>query len=243
MSDNFNASMVSLDNLVADIQLTIGDAENKKHYTVILQKVLNAIRSLNVNISPFYKEEEADLNNDLRSIDYPMDCVKVISVGIYVHGEFFSFTRKPTMARTVTGDGEQYDEDFGENNDIPRRGYRFGARGYNVGYWVEDDMSRRLFVRNYEENKVILKYRSNGIDCTKQTCVPYQMKDLIMSMVIYELALNRIPYRHSSAELQLKMEERRRHYDDFVALEYEPQSMFEMLDAIYASYNTTVRRG
>lgn len=244
MADNPKNGFTSLENIVSDIQLQIGDLERKQNYTMILQRVLNVVRDLFVNISPYYKQEPVDINNNLRSGKYPSDLVKIMSVGVYVQGKYFPFTREPSMANTVTGDGETFDEDFGEGKEIPRRGWKFGARGYNrQGYWIEDDVNRRFFIRNYEEDKVIVHYKSNGIDCSKKTCIPYQMKDVIMAMVIYDLALKRIPMRHSAAELQLLREERARHFEAYTALEYEPQDMNEMMDAVYQSLNNTVRRG
>ena len=78
-------------------------------------------------------------------------------VGIYKNGQWWSFTHKPNMARTVTGDGEDYDEDIGESDSIPTQGVMFGARGYNIAYWVDNDKDGRFFVRNYDTSK-----NSNG---------------------------------------------------------------------------------
>jgi hypothetical protein len=234
---------VSISNLVAEVLYAINDAEDKKYYARTLQNVLNKLRNVNVHYGRLYKETPIDLDSDLRSGKYPTDLVKPITVGIYRNGEFWSFTRKPNMAKTVTGDGEAFDEDFKEAEDIPSRGVLFSARGQNVGYWVEDDENCRFFVRNYEETKVILRYRSNGITCTTENCVPYKLKDLIVAMVVYDFALNRIPTRFTGVELELKRLERSRHYDEFTDLEYIPQDMDEFMDAQFASSNLAPKRG
>jgi hypothetical protein len=237
------AGFVSISNLVAEVLFAINDDEKRRYYARTLQNVLNKLRNVNVHYGRLYKEVPIDLSDDLKAGAYPQDLVKAISVGIYRNGEFWSFTRKSNMAKTVTGDGGAYDEDFKEAEDIPTRGVLFAARGKNLGYWVEDDENCQFFVRNYDETKVILRYRSNGITCTTENCVPYKLKDLIVAMVVYDFALSRIPNRFTGMELELKRMERSRHYDEFTDLEYIPQNMDEFMDAQFASSNIAPKRG
>lgn len=236
------AGFVSISNLVSEVLYSINDVEQKRHYARTVQKVLNALRNTNVMYARAYAETPIELDQDLNIGLYPTDLVKVISVGIYKNGEWWSFTRKPNMAKTITGDGGAYDEDFDENEEIPTRGVKYSKRGSNEGYWVEDDENCRFFVRNYDKTKVILRYRSNGIKCTTETCVPYKMKDFILSKVVYEYALERIPNRFTAMELELKLRERARNYDEFTDLEYIPQNMDEFMDAQFASSNMAPKR-
>jgi len=106
---------VSISNLVAEVLYAINDAEDKKYYARSLQNVLNKLRNINVHYARAYKEVEVTLDSDLKSGAYPSDLVKAISVGIYRNGEWWSFTRKPNMAKTVTGEGGDFDTDFYEN--------------------------------------------------------------------------------------------------------------------------------
>lgn len=244
MGSSLGHGFVSVANIVAEVQYNIDDIETKKYYPMALQKVLNAIRNVNVHYARLYKEVMIELDEDMKFGAYPSDLVKPISVGIYKNGEFWSFTRKPNMAKTISGDGETYlDEDnLKEDEDIPRRGIMFGARGHNEGFWVEDDENCRFFVRNYTGDKVVFRYRSNGIECTTDNCVPYKVKDLIVAMVTYDFALLGKPKRKTAAELEYLRMERSRHYDEFTDLEYIPQNMTEMIDSHFASFNSTVRR-
>ena len=241
--NQIQTGFVSISNLVSEILMEIGDVEEKKYQTMVLQRVINTIRDINVNFSSSYEEVAVTLDSDLRTGAYPQDLVKAISVGIYKHGEFWSFTKVPEMARTMTGDGETYDEDFDENDNILSRGFLFGASGTNFGYWTPDDKNCRFIVRNYTKDKVILRYRSNGIKCTTQTCIPYLAKDLIVAMVTFHLAMKNIPRRYTGAQLQLMRDERARHYDQFTDKEYIPHNFDEFMDAQWASLNTVPRRG
>lgn len=239
ISNNF----VSLSNIVSEVLLRIGDSEEKKYYALALQFTLNAIRNANVHYVKSYEEVPVTIGEDLGDFDWPQDCVKPISVGTYKHGEFWSFTRKPDMAKTHTGDGDTYDSDIGEGEDIPIKGVRFGATGFNFAYWTESEKECKIYVRNYTGTKAILRYRSNGINCNADTCVPYLVRDLIISMVVYEFALMGIPRRFAGMELQLKQMERSRHFDEFTDMEYIPQNLDEFMDSQFESYNVTVRRG
>ncbi len=243
MANNIGSGFVSIGNIVSEIQYNIDDIETKKYYPLALQKTLNALRNVNVHYARQYKEIAVELDENLKYGSYPTDLIKCISVGVYKNGKFWSFGRTPDMAKTVTGDGNTFDDDMNENVDIPRRGIMFGAQGYNTeGYWIEDDENCRFFVRNYTGTKVILRYRSNGIDCTTDNCVPYKVKDLVIAMVVFEFALMGKPRKKTAAELEYLRMERSRHFDEFTDLEYIPQSMYEFVDSQFASFNSTVRR-
>jgi len=240
--NTISSGFVNLQNLVSEVLMSIDDMEEKRHQAIALQKILNTIRDINVHIKTTYEEVPITLDEDLRTGSYPVGCVKALSVGIYRHGIWWSFTKVPNMAKTMTADDETYDADIGEGVPIPDRGSRFGARGKNFGYWAPDDKNCRVIVRNYVGNKVILRYKSNGITCTTDTCIPYDIKDLIIKSVIYEFALSGKPRRHSGMELQLLRDERARVWDDFTDLDVLPQDFNELKDAEYASLNTTIRR-
>lgn len=242
MEGNALTNFVSLQNIVSEILMRIGDMEEKRYQSMALQFTLNAIRDVNVFATSTYDEVPVELDADLRTGDYPTDLVRALSVGVYKHGEFWSFTNVPDMAKTMTeGDGTP-DEDFGETGQIPQRGIRFGKRGSNIGYWTRDDKNRRFIVRNYTQNKVILRYRSNGLSCTTKTCVPYDAKDMIVAKCVLEMSMMGVPKRYSAAELQLQIQNHDNIVDKYTDLHYLPQNMDEFKDSEFASLNTTVRR-
>ena len=226
-----------------DILLEIGDSEEKKYQALVLQRVINTLRDINVNMSNLYEEVPVILNGELNFGKYPNNLIELLSVGIYKDGEFWSFTHKPNMAKTTSGIGEGYDTDIGEGEKIPNRGFNFGARGSNIGYWVEDDNNRRFRVVNYNQKKVIIKYKSNGISCTGETCIPYIAKDLIMSMVKFSLAIDGIPKRFTAAELNYKERERERFKDQYTDLLYLPGNLDEFMDIQFSTLSNVPRRG
>jgi hypothetical protein len=242
MNNSIATGFVSLANIVSEVLLAIDDMEQKRYQAIALQRVLNVIRNVNVNMSSLYDEEAITLDTDLRTGAYPVGLIKALSVGIYKNGVWWGFTKVPDMAKTMTSDTEGYDTTIGEGEDIPSKGVGFGARGKNFGYWTPDDKNCRFIVRNYVGDKVILRYRSNGIKCTGDTCIPYDAKDLIVNMVVYQFAMSGKPRRYTGAELQALKEERARFYDEFTDIHYLPHNLGEWKDMEYASLNTVPRR-
>lgn len=254
MRNSLYSGFVKIDNLVAELLMALEDTEKRRYYVRSLQGVLNAVRQINLFYASEYKEVVVDIGNSLKSGAYPIDCVKAITVGINRNGEFAPFTKKNNMARTAYGlvDDEAIGEsgiyDTGatsglqERADIPQRGIKYGAIGANEGYWVDDEKNRRFFVSNYSLPKVIFRYRSNGLTCTSDNCIPYYAKDLIISMVSYDFAIRGVPRKYTAAELYAFQQERARHYDEYTSLLYEPQNLYEVMDTVFSSYNITPGR-
>ena len=242
MGTNTQVSFVSLENIVSEVLLRIDDMEQKRYQAAALQYSLNVIRDVNIFATSTYEEVPVELDEDLRTGDYPADLVRALSIGVYRNGVFWSFTETPEMAITNTnGDGTP-DTDLGEGVLIPQRGIRFGARGSNFGYWKRDDKNRRFVVRNYTQNKVILRYRSNGLGCTTRTCVPFDAKDLIVAKVVLDFVAMGRPRKFSGAEIDLLIRNHDNIVEKYTSLHYEPQNFDSFRDAEFASLNTTVRR-
>lgn len=243
MASNTQIGFVSLENIVSEILMRIDDMEQKRYQAAALQYSLNAIRDVNVFATSTYEEVPVELDEDLRTGDYPADLVRALSVGVYRNGEFWSFTNTPDMSITNSNSDGTPDTDIGEGAQIPQRGIRFGARGSNIGYWKRDDKNRRFVVRNYTQNKVILRYRSNGLGCTTRTCIPYDAKDLVVAKVVLEMSMMGKPRKYSTAELDLQIRNHDNIVEKYTSLHYEPQNLGEFWDAEFRSLNTTVRRG
>jgi hypothetical protein len=243
MEANTQIGFVTLENVVSEILMKIEDMEEKRFQVTALQFALNAIRDVNVFGTSVYEEVPIELDSDTRFGDYPSDLVRALSVGVYRNGVFWSFTQAPEMAKTTTADGEVADNDFGEGVAIPQRGIRFASRGSNFGYWTRDDKHRRFAVRNYSQNKVILRYRSNGLGCTTQTCIPYDAKDLVVAKSVLGFVMMGRPRKFSAAEIELHIKNHDNIVDKYTDLHYVPQNLDEFRDAEFASFNSTIRRG
>ena len=83
MESNELTNFVSLQNIVSEILMRIGDMEEKRYQAMALQFSLNAIRDVNVFATSTYEEVPVELDSDLRTGDYPTDLVRALSVGVY----------------------------------------------------------------------------------------------------------------------------------------------------------------
>lgn len=252
-------NFVSIDTIVSGVLLDINDEDHKKYYTRAAQWSLDAFRRLNVNHSSAYLERKVTLNPDNYYFDIPPDLVKLLSVGIYRHGEFWAFTKKPDMSLLPSDlEDDIYVPDNSENRQIPERGHRFGKSSSNVfGYYIEDSEHCRVFVRSSRYlksrditidttsnilDKVIIRYKTTGINCDKEICVPIEMQDLITTMVAYKFAMRNIPFKMTADEKDRYERMIESLQEEYEALMYEPHNFWEVKDAIFGSQNITARR-
>lgn len=252
---------VDINNLVSSVLLGIGDEQNKRYEVKATQWILDVIRRVHVNYSPYYREERLYFDNeDIFSIDYPKDLVKILSVGLYKADEFWPFTKKMNLSILTSGDDQdEFDEDANEGLSVPSRGMGYGKQPSNIGYWTDDQQHCRILVRlhayvgsngTYTENTdwlidkgVIVRYKSTGIDCNGDVCVPYEAKDLIVQKVIYEFWRRGIGMNQpNNYTIQSQRDEVDALQQEYEALLYEPANFWEIKDSIYGSLNTTARR-
>ena len=249
-------NFVDIETVIARILLEIGDEEHKRYYTRAAQWALDAYRRINVHESPFYLERKVTLDADLYYFNTPVDMVKLLSVGIYRGGEFWPFTKKPDMSLLpVDMEDEIYVSHTSETGTIRDKGYLFGSGSSNFGYYVQDPEQCRVFVRNFNLydsayvdttsnilDKVIVRYKTTGIDCGKDICVPTETQDLIVAMVAYKFAMKNIPFQYS-ADVKDRMErEINSLQENYETLLYEPHNFWEVKDTVFGSQNATARR-
>lgn len=252
-----NNGFVKLDNLVSAVLLGIGDEQNKRFEIKATQWVLDTIRRIHVSISPYYREERVMFDNeDIYSILYPKDMVKMLAVGMYMGDEFWSFTKKPNLSILTSGDdGDEFDSDSNEGVNVSGGGGGYAAKSTNTAYWTDDPQHGRILVRMFggsgnvektdwlKDKGVIIRYKSTGVDCGGNVCVPIEARDLIVQKVIYEFMRRPILGVQSyNYQLQAQREEVNALQMEYEALLYEPHNFLEVKDAIYSSLNTTARR-
>ena len=252
---------VTLDTLVSSILLGIGDEQNKRYEVKAMQWAIDAIRRLHVNYSPYYREERVFFDNeDIFSILYPKDTVKVLSVGMYRNDEFWPFTKKPDISILASepGDSEDFDYEANEGLAVPPQGVAYGAKANNTAYWTDDPQHCRILVRMFsyyrsmaswtdrtawlKDKGVIIRYKSTGVDCNGDICVPIEARDLIVSKVIYEFVRRGWGIQMNGQAIQLQRDEVDNLQQEYESLLYEPSNFWEVKDSIYGSLNSTARR-
>ena len=253
-----NKQFITIENIVSAILLEIGDETNRQYYVRAFQWALDEYRRLNVHHSPLFAERKLNLETDRYSAPYPDDAVKILSVGIYYNGEFFPFTKKPNLSiYPVDEEDEIFESGDNEGVDIPQRGYGFGQSGQNIGYWSEDPETCLIYVRNYRwdeinqnyldntqplTGKIIVRYKTTGIKCDQDFCMPYEFRELIISMVVYKFMRKGIPVRVTNYNIQLQQQDIEVKKEEFYELTTGVQNFWEAKDAVYASMNMIARR-
>jgi hypothetical protein len=254
------STFISLDKLVSAVLLGIGDETNKRFEVKAMQWVLDTIRRIHVNYSPYYKEVRLNFTNeDLFTIDYPTDTVKILSVGMYREDKFWSFTKNPDMSILASEEGEtEFDPEANEGFAVPPKGVAFSAQPTNTAYWVDDPQHCRIMVRMFSYYKsasqwmdrtewlkvkgVVVRYKATGVDCAGDICVPVEARDLVVNKVIYEFVRRGWGIPMTNYNVELQRQELDALQTEYEALLYEPHNFWEFRDSIYASLNTTARR-
>lgn len=251
---------VNIDNLVSAVLLGIGDEQNKRYEVKATQWVIDTIRRIHVNYSPYYKEEKLYFDNeDLFTIDYPKDTVKILSVGMYRNEEFWSFTKKPDLSILASEEGEmEFDYEANEGLAIPPKGVAYGGQPNNIAFWTDDSQHCRIMVRMFsyynsmaswlnrtewlKDKGVIVRYKSTGVDCNGDVCVPIEARDLVIQKVIYEFFRRGWGLVLTNYNVELQRSEVESLQQEYETLLYEPSNFWEVKDSIYGSLNTTARR-
>lgn len=254
-------SFVNIDNLVSSVLMSIGDEQNKRFEIRATQWVIDTIRRIHVNYSPYYREERLYFDNeDIFSILYPKDTVKILAVGMYRNDEFWPFTKKNNMSilATEAGATEAFDYDANEGLAVPPMGVAYGGQANNTAYWVDDPQHCRMLVRMFsyyrsmsswqdrttwlKDKGVIVRYKSTGIDCNGDVCVPVEARDLITAKVTYEFMRRGLAGTWTMGQIQLQQVEVDNLQQEYESLLYEPSTFWEFKDSIYGSLNMTARR-
>lgn len=251
-------SFVTLDNVVGAILLEINDEQNNRYKIKATQWALDEFRNLNIHLSPYYYERKVTLDSDLFTGEYPKDLISLLAVGIYRNGEFWPFTKKQSMS-IMAPDMEDniYESSDNDTETIPEYGVKFGYRGSNIGYWADDSEHCRFFVRNYNYStynqsyvdttsdliyKVVIRYKTSGLDCTSDLCIPTEARDLIIQKVYYRFMRKNIPVQVTADEKDRQERIINALQDQYETLKYEPMNLWDVKDTIWGSLNSTARR-
>lgn len=251
-------NFIPFENIVSGILFEIGDEHHRQYYTRAWQWALDEYRRLTVHHSSFYLERRLDVDKKTYTAPYPDGMVELLSVGIYLDGEFFPFTRKPNLSGYPTdADDGIYESDGSEMVDIPDQGFLFGARGSNIGYFREDPENCRILVRNYRwsttnqshtENtdqvagKIIARFKTDGLSINEDMCVPYEFRELIIALVYSRFMEKNIPVQKTNFDKQAQRERIEALADEFYEHQVGIKSLMEVKDALFASQNNTARR-
>ena len=236
------SNFVSLGTMVASVLLEIGDEGNKKYLIRARQWILDEYRRVNTSISDVYLERKIEVDeNNIGEI--PEDSVKIISVGVYRNGTYRPFMKRNDLSILAEDISDGIYDQTQTANDIGTSTNPVNG----LGYWMEDKEHGRLFVRNFRvdlegtvqdttsniRNRVVIRYRTTGLNIGGDIQIPIEARDFIVAAVAYKFAVKAIPIRLTNAALNSQAIQVDIYKDDYTALLYEPQSFYEVKDALF----------
>lgn len=165
------------------------DETSTVNYSRYLKWAIDCFHELNLYLSPVIKTVELQIEDNL-TVPFPDDYINYIAIGVNINGRLWTLTRNddivlrrgeecPISLQEAQALSQQTDNQI--ISVIPYRYYFGGAfrggqyvgeqyafgGGWNYkGYYTEDTEKRRFqFASTVAKSKIILEYKSSGIDC------------------------------------------------------------------------------
>ena len=186
----------------------------------------------------------------INTVNYPKDLLKLISVGVVVDKEFFTFTRSDKMVAPITSPIDaSLDSDREEDSTLRRTPtYGYGTKAGNVEYYYKDDkVGRRIVLgrmalditRYASRSEVLVQYVSTGLDNLDETYIPNEAANLLMAYIEYKLVESR-PEKYGRAYIA----DKKQNYFEEKAMvaALEMPSLDELIDVIYETSSQLPRR-
>jgi len=186
----------------------------------------------------------------INTVNYPADAIRIISVGVMVNKELFTFTRSDSMVSPVTSPIDAaLDSDRGEDDTLmrsPTSGY--GAKGVNVEYYYKDEQKKRRIVlgraaldtsRFADRSEVLIRYVSDDTDNLDEVYIPNDAANLLICYVEYQLVKSR-PDKYNLGYVANKKEDYREAVAMYDALQLP--TLQELADMVYETSGQNVRR-
>ena len=237
----------SANEVISEALLRVGDAEQLRFAEAAMYFV-SAHRDFQLYHSTDEKQAWVTVNALNNTFLLPEDCVKVLSVGVSVNREFFSFTKSDSMTQPSDVLDSQLLSDRDENDNISRAPYSgYGARALNVEYYYTVDSRKRRVIlsraavnktRFADRNEVLIKYVSQDIESLESTKVAVPAVNMIIAYIEWKL----ISARPNEYPANYRAEKKQ----DFL----ESEAMYrllsipdidELMDVIYDSSGQNVR--
>jgi hypothetical protein len=208
-----------------------------KRYT---QMLLEGITELNLYVRSSPKQEKITMTNGW--IDLPSDFIDLISVGVHLNGQVFTFTRNDKIIITTSEEGgvEYQDELIGEgvaidNGQIVGSGARGGKNEY---YYRWDKRGRRIYVAGFPDQTVFLTYLSSGVDIDSTTYVERAVLPCLTAYVLWTA----MKYKQDVPANQKQMLEHYFHQERRKLRYLNAPTADQWADKIMSSYKMAVRR-
>jgi len=193
------------------------------------------------------KEAWLPINNLNYTVAYPDDAIKILSVGVSINREFFSFTEASEMVKPSDPIGRELLSSRNESANIQRNTAGYSGQGVNQEYYFTLDSRKRRIILNRaavdktryaDRSEVLVKFVSNDVDNLKETRVGMDAVNMLMAYVEWKLVASK-PKEYTA---QYRNEKKA----DFLEAEASYRllnipDVGELMDAIYETSGQNIR--
>jgi hypothetical protein len=193
MSTTYTDAITTIDNIVEGMFLKSDLPEG--YEAKMKQIAIEGYREMNIVALSQGRATEKFTMDSNYIVYMPDDMMLVNRVAVPYNGEMWFLTLERDMVPTTSESGGQeiLDPDWGEGEDIIKRGVFYAARGgvNTEGYYFPDYVKRRILFRNVNRSEVLISYMHSGIDKTETTYIPTFAKPGIEAYVRLYLEYNK----------------------------------------------------
>lgn len=186
----------------------------------------------------------------INTVNYPEDAMRIITLGVVVNRELFTFTRADDLVAPISSPIDNFlDEERGEDGELRRSPtYGYVATAANQEYYFRDDkVKRRLILgrravdktRFADRSEVLVRYISNGVTNFDTTYIPNEAANLLINYIEYKI-VDSMPDKYDAryrAERKENYFEARNMYESL-----QLPTLDELMDMIYETSSQSVRR-
>lgn len=220
---------------------------DRSYYNIGASHFMSMMRDYKLFHVAEEKEAWLPINNLNYTVAYPDDAIKIISVGVSINREFFSFTESSEMVKPSDPIGRELLSSRSESANIQRNTTGYSSEGTNVEYFFHlDNRKRRLILnraavdktRYADRSEVLVKFVSNDVDNLSETRVGMDAVNMIMAYIEWKLVSNK-PKEYSANYVESKRR-------DFLEAEASYRllnipDVGELMDAIYETSGQNIR--
>lgn len=185
------AGFCTPDEIVLEVLNDIGDAADMGQFRRYEQWLYRGYGQLRQFALPVGKEKRIKIDPKTSCIVLPDEFVEFGDIGIYIGGQWWSFTEKPELISITEQEcGEEVVSDHDHRLHEIRSGKYATSGGKNPYYYKKDLRNHRIIVYATNLTHCILKYVSTGIKVDGSTLIPIIAKEALIAWLHYQRTLN-----------------------------------------------------
>ena len=216
------------------------DDYTKGDFKRYLQFAIDGFREFSMYHIPCLVRKWCPVDQDIYTVDYPDDCIKLLSVRTVVEGREWTYSKFDNTELRVIPECQTLNDDRMERDNRSERPVEnYGMVGYNRFQYIDVPKERRVVVFGPPRDEVRIYYKATGIKLGEETLIPVHALGALKAYVHFAAVdtMLAVPENYKARRERRLFEEKMK-MRDF-------ENMFtreDFIDAIISGYSQTYKR-